>query len=193
MFIDDKSLNVWIYLLKNKHEVFQKFLEWKAMVERSTGHKVKVLRSVNEGEYTSNEFEGYLKKEGIKHKYTIPKTPEQNGVSERMNRTLVEKVRSMLRDSKLPQQFWAEALTTAVYLLNRSPMKTPLNRTPFEEWTGEKPRVNHLKIFCCTAYTHIPKDKRKKLDSKAKKCIFLGYGGLRKGYCLYNQRSLCLF
>ena len=131
MFNDDKSLNVWIYLLKNKHEVFQKFLEWKAMVERSTGHKVKVLRRDNGEEYTSNEFEGYLKKEGIKHEYTIPKTPEQNGVSQRINRTLVVKVRSMLTDSKLPQQFWAEALTTAVYLLNRSPTKTLENRTPF--------------------------------------------------------------
>ena len=129
--IDDKSHYVWIYLLKNKHKVFQKFLEWKAMVERSTGHRVKVLRSDNGGEYTSNEFEGYLKKEGIKHEYTIPKTLEQNGVSQRMNRTLVEKVRPMLTDSKLPQQFWAEALTTAVYLLNRSPTKTLGNRTPF--------------------------------------------------------------
>ena len=109
--------------MKNKHEVFQKFLEWKAMVERSTGHKVKILRSDNGGEYTSNKFEDYLKKEGIRHKYTIPKTPEQNGVSERMNRTLVEKLRSMLIDSKLPQRFWAEALSTAVYLINRSPTK----------------------------------------------------------------------
>ena len=191
-FIDDKSHYVWIYLLKNKHEVFQKFLEWKAMVERSTGHKVKILRSDNGGEYTSNKFEDYLKKEGIRHEYTIPKTPEQNGVSERMNRTLVEKVRSMLIDSKLPQRFWAEALSTAAYLLNRSPTKSLNNKTPFEEWTGEKPRVNHLKIFGCLAYTHIPKDERKKLDSKAKKCIFLGYGGLRKGYRLYDQRSSCV-
>ena len=98
----------------------------------------------------------------------------------------------MLTDSKLPQQFWAEALTTAVYLLNRSPTKTLENGTPFEEWTGEKPRVNHMKIFGCTAYTHIPEDERKKLDSKAKKCIFLGYGGLKKGYYLYDQRSLCV-
>ena len=94
---------------------------------------MKVLRSDNRGEYTSNEFEGYLKKEEIKHEYTIPNTPEQNGVSERMNRTLVEKVRSVLTDSKLPQQFFTEALTTAVYLLNRSPMKTLENKTPFEE------------------------------------------------------------
>ena len=84
----------------------------------------------------SNKFEDYLKKEGIRHEYTIPMTPEQNGVSERMNRTLVEKVRSMLIDSKLHQCFWAEALSTALYLLNRSPTKSLNNKTPFEEWTG---------------------------------------------------------
>ena len=82
------------------------------MVERSTEHKVKTLRSDNGGEYTSNAFESYLKKEVVRHEYTIPKTPEQNGVSKRMNRTLVEKVRSMLTNSKLPHRFWAEALAT---------------------------------------------------------------------------------
>ena len=73
------------------------------------GHKVKTFRTDNGGEYMSTEFENYLKSEGIKHEYTIPKTPEQNGVSERMNRTLVEAVRSMLADSKLPHRFWAAA------------------------------------------------------------------------------------
>ena len=82
---------------------------------------MKTLRTNNGGEYTSNEFVSYLKKEGIRHEYTVPKTPQQNGVAERMNRTLVEAVRSMLSDAKLPKCFWAEALATAVYLRNRSP------------------------------------------------------------------------
>ena len=123
-FIDDKTHYVWIYALKNKHEVFQTFREWKSLVEKSTGHKLKIFRTDNGGEFTSTEFESYLKEEGIKHEYTIPKTPQQNGVSERMNRTLVEAVRSMLVDAKLPHRFWAEALSTAAYLINRSPTKT---------------------------------------------------------------------
>ena len=90
---------------------FGKFLEWKALVEKSSGRKVKVFRTDNGGggggEYTSTEFENYLKKEGITHQLTVPKTPEQNGVAERMNRTLVESVRSMLADAKLPHKFWA--------------------------------------------------------------------------------------
>ena len=126
-------------MLKNKHEVFETFKRWKVLAENSSGHKVKTFRTDNGGEYMSTELENYLKSEGIKHEYTIPKTPEQNGVSERMNRTLVEAVRSMLADSKLPHQFWAEALSTASYLLNRSPTKTLGDETPFEAWVGKKP------------------------------------------------------
>ena len=115
--------------------------------------------------------------------------PQQNGVSERMNRTLVETIWSMLVDSRLPHKFWAEALSMAAYLTNRSPTKSLDGMTPFEAWYGKKPNVNHLRVFGCAAYLHVPKDDRKKLDPKAKKCIFLGYGATRKGYHLYNQKT----
>ena len=189
VFVDDKTHYVWIYVVKHKHEVFGKFVEWKSFVENSSGYKVKKLRTDNGGEYTSTEFESYLKKEGIEHQYTIPKTPEQNGVSERMNRTLVEAVRTMLADSRLPHRFWAEALSTAAYLVNRSPTRTLDGKTPFEAWYGKKPNVNHLRVFGCCAYTHVPKDERKKLDPKAKKCTLLGYGTSRKGYRLYDWKT----
>ena len=189
VFIDNSTHYVWIYTMKHKHEVYEKFLDWKALVEKSSGYKVKKLRTDNGGEYVLTEFESYLKKEGIEHQYTIPKTPEQNGVSERMNRTLVEKVRSMLVDSKLPHKFWAEALSTAAYLINRSPTKSLSNQTPFEAWYGKKPSVKHLRVFGCSAFTHVPKTERRKLDPKAKKCVFLGYGTARKGYCLYYPKT----
>ena len=85
--------------MKHKDEVYQRFLEWKALVEKSSGHKLKIWRTNNGGEYTSNKFEKYLRLEGIRHECTVPKTPEQNGVNERLNRTLIETVRSMLIDS----------------------------------------------------------------------------------------------
>ena len=113
-FIDDSTRYVWVYILKRKDEVFEKFLEWKSCVEKQSGRKVKILCTDNGGKYTSSKFENYLKAEGIRHEYTVPKTPEQNGVSERMNRTLVEMVRSMLIESQLPRKFWAEALSTAL-------------------------------------------------------------------------------
>ena len=161
--------------------------EWKAEVEKSLGHRVKVLRTDNGGEFTSDEFKNYLKKEGIVHQFTIPKCPEQNRVAERFNQTLVEVVKSMLADSELPKTFWAEALATAIYLWNRSPTKSVEGKTPYKAVYGEKPNVGHLKVFGCSAYSYIPKDEGQKLDSKACKCIFLEYSGNRKGYQLYDQ------
>ena len=111
--IGSKSLSggthhVWVYIMKSKSEVFRLFIDWKTMVENVSGRKVKTLRTDNGGEYTSREFELYLTREGIHHETTIPHTPEQNGVAERQNRTLIQGVRTMLFDSKLPQRFWAE-------------------------------------------------------------------------------------
>ena len=124
-----------MYPLKQKGDVFIQLLEWKASPEKSSRHKVKTLRTDNGGEFTSTELENYLKTEGVKHELTVPKTPEQNGVAERLNRTLVEAVRAMLIQTKLPQRFWVEALLTAVYLHNRSPTKGVTDMTPFEAWT----------------------------------------------------------
>lgn len=184
-FIDDATRYVWVYILKGKHEVFVKFKEWKSLVEKQMSKKIKILRSDNGGEYTSNEFEQFLKDEGIRHECTVPKTPQQNGVSERMNRTLVDQIRAMLIDSGLPHKFWAEALSTACYLKNRSPARALKGVTPYQALMGRKPNVDHLKVFGCLCYAHVPKDERKKLDSKSVTCIFLGYGSEVKGYRLY--------
>ena len=192
-FVDDKSRYTWAYILKHKSDVFQRFIEWKAMVEKQTGKRLKKLRSDNGGEYLSEQFSNYFKKEGICRELTIKKTPEQNGVAERMNRTLEETIRTMLCESNLPKRFWAEALATAVYLRNRSPTKAVIGMTPIESWSGEKPSVDHLKVFGCVCYAHIPKDERKKLDSKARESIFLGYGKEKKGYRLYDVATKKVF
>ena len=177
---------------QNEHfmsEVFEKFQKWKALVENASGRKLKVLYTDVGGECTSAEFEEFLESAGVRHERTVPKTPEQNGVAERMNLTLVESVRSMLAGASLPHEFWAEALSTAVYLRNRSPMKPVDGMTPFEAWTKKKPSVSHLRVFACAAYAHIPKDERGKLDHKARKCILVGFGEETKGYRLYNPNS----
>ncbi|MCP4490581.1 MAG: DDE-type integrase/transposase/recombinase, partial [Gammaproteobacteria bacterium] len=185
-FIDDKSRYARVYFIRHKSEVFTKFKEFKCLAEKETGQKLKVLRTDNGGEYTSREMQEFLKNEGIKHHLTVPKTPEQYGVAERLNRTLVEMVRAMLGDSKMQKKFWAEALSTAVYLKNRSPSAAVDKKTPFEAYYGHKPGVKHLKAFGCAAYAHVPKDERKKLDSKANKCWFLGYASSSKGYRLFD-------
>jgi transposase InsO family protein len=190
-FTDDHTRYSWVYMLKTKDQdqVYECFREWKALVEKQTKHKLKTLRTDNGGEYTSKKLEQYLKSEGIRHEKTVPKTPEQNGVSERLNRTLVEAARSMLLDANLSKSFWAEAVNTAAYLKNRSPTKALQGKTPFEAWYGKKPNVEHLKVFGCMAYAHIPKDERGKFDSKARKCTLLGYDEFTKGYRLYDPQN----
>ena len=170
MFMDDKTHYVWVYPLKHKDEVFQQFVEWKTLVEKSSGHKLEVLCTDNGGEYSSIKFEDYLKSEGVRHERTVPK---QNGVAERLNQTLVEIVHSMLIDANLPHKFWAEALATAVYLKNRSPTKAVERMTPFESWKRKKLEVDHLRVFGCDAYTHVSKDEGQKLNPKQRSVFLL--------------------
>eukprot|EP00253_Pinus_taeda_P029021 PITA_29021 len=104
-----------------------------------------------------------------------------------MNKTLMERARSMHSGAGLGQEFWAEALDTAYYLVNRSPSSTLDDKTPQEVWTSKKPSLSHLRVLECDAYVHAPKEKRTKLDSKSKKCIFIGYKDGLKGYNLWNR------
>ena len=115
---------------------------------------------------------------------TVKKTPQQNGVAERMNRTMVERMRCMLSYAKLPRSFWAEAMRTTVDLINLSPSAPLLGDVPQRVWIGKNVTYDHLKVFGCRAFVHIPKDERSKLDDKAKQCIFLGYGHDEFGYRL---------
>ena len=127
------------------------------------------------GRFDNHEFRGILAKDGTTFEPSAPYTQHQNGVSERRIRFIVDMVRCMLHDAKLGKEFWAEAATTAVYIINRLPTSALNSKTPFEAWYGQPPMLQHIGIFGCTAYAHIPKKKRAKLDSKTQKCIFLGY------------------
>jgi hypothetical protein len=188
-FIDDFSRNTWIYFLRKKYEVFDRFKEFKALVENQTEKRIKVLRIDNGREFCENEFEEFCKKCGIARKNTTPYTPPQNGVAERMNKTLMEKERCMLSGAGLGQEFWAEAVGTACYLVNRSPSSALDDKTPQEVLTGKKPSLTHLKVFGCDAYVHVPKENKSKLDKKAEKCIFIGYKYGLKGYKFWNPET----
>lgn len=188
LFVDDYSRMAFVYFLRAKNEVFKYFKEFKALVERQTGQKLKTLRTDNGGEFCSSEMKSFLLKAGIAHQKTNPYTPEQNGMCERMNRTVVERARCMLFDANLPKQFWAEAVNTAVYLRNRT-IASGLTKTPYELWTGRKPDVSHVRVFGSTAMTHVPKIKTAKWDKKAEKHILVGYDNNVKGYRLYNPKT----
>jgi hypothetical protein len=165
-FIDDFSRCTWIYFLKNKSEVFDKFKEFKALVENHTEKKIKVLRIDNGGEFYRSEFKEFYKKCGIERQKTTPYTPLQNGVVERMNMKLMEKERSMLNGVELGQEFWAEVVGTSCYLVNQSLSSALDDKTPHEVWTKNKPSLQHLRVFGCDSYVHLPKENRSKLDKK---------------------------
>ena len=184
-FTDDYSRFVVTYTMRHKDEALDKFKDYVAMAETKFGYKVMKTRSDNGGEYCSKLFEDYLKERGTQGERTAPYTPQQNGISERLNRTLMEKVRSMLYHSKLPLRFWAEALMVATHVRNCSPT-CALEETPYERWNNEKPDVSVLRVFGCKAYARVPDEKRKKLDPKSQKCIFVGYPTGVKGYKLYD-------
>lgn len=188
-FIDDFSRMTWVYFLKEKSETFLVFKRFKAFVENQSGCSSKVIRSDKGGEYTSHEFQDYCKDEGIWKQTTVGYSPQQNGIAERKNRTIVEMATSMMNEKSLPKEFWAEAVHTAVYILNRCPTKAVKNMIPFEAWSGFKPSVSHFKVFGCIGYAHIPTEKRTKFDDKSQKCIFVGYSTSSKGYRLFNVET----
>ncbi|WVZ25126.1 hypothetical protein V8G54_003670 [Vigna mungo] len=184
--IDDFSRRVWIYVLKNKSETFQKFKEWHTQIENQLGCRLKCLRTDNGLEFVSEEFNGFCKEKGIRRHRTVVGTPQQNGLAERMNRTILERVRCMLLGSGLSKAFWGEATNTAVYLINRSPSSALNFKTPMEVWSGRPADYSHLRVFGSLAFAHVRGDK---LDSRAAKCIFLGYAEGVKGYRLWRLDS----
>lgn len=187
-FVDDYSRKVFVFPMRRKSDVFDLFVKFKTFVENQQNKSIKTLRSDNGTEFCNNHFNSFTAKHGILHQRTVPYSPEQNGVAERMNRTIMEKVRCMLIDGDLHKQFWAEAASTAAYLINRTPCRSMKNITPEELWSKTKPDLTCLRVFGSKGMAHIPKEQRGKLDSKSTECIMIGYSEQSKGYRLYNQK-----
>ncbi|RVW82656.1 Retrovirus-related Pol polyprotein from transposon RE1 [Vitis vinifera] len=188
-FIDDFTRFCWIYFLTYKSEVADVFLRYKAMVENQSEYKIKVIRSDNGTEYTSEKFNKFCEDAGIDHQLTAPYTPQQNGVVERKNRTIMEMTRCLLHEKELPKSFWAEAANTAVFLLNRLPTKALQKQTPFEAWFGYKSMLMNLKTFGCLCFSYVPQVKRDKLDKKSEPGIFIGYSSTSKAYRIYLPQN----
>ncbi|KAM0065667.1 putative RNA-directed DNA polymerase [Helianthus debilis subsp. tardiflorus] len=191
-FSDDYSRYVWVYFMQEKSEAFSKFKEFKAEAERETKMSVGCLRSDNGGEYTSKEFNEYLKECRIKRQLTCSHTPQQNGVSERLNRTLTELTGSMIHDKNLPGRFWAESMLTAAYIHNRIPQQGLKYKSPFEKMFNKKPNVSYFRVFGCVCYVFIQDHLRHKLERKAIRCIFIGYDSEKKGWrCCDPKTNKC--
>lgn len=138
------SRKIWVYFLAAKSEAFDNFKLYKARVEKETGTFIRSFRTDRGREFTSQEFTNFCDENGIHRQLTAAYTPQQNGVAERKNRTIMNMVRSMLHAKQIPKTFWPEAVNWTVHVLNRCPTFAVKNRTPEEAWSGIKPSVDHF-------------------------------------------------
>ena len=159
------------------------------MAENETELKIKKFRTDNGGEYEDTRFKKFCYEHGIRMERTVPGTPQHNGVAERMNRTLTERVKSMRIQSGLPKLFWVEAVNTAAYLINRGPSVPLEHRIPEEVWSQKEVNYSHLRVFGCVAYVHISDHGRNKLDPKSKKCTLISYGEDEFGYYIWDDKN----
>ncbi|KAM2707578.1 hypothetical protein EV1_036542 [Malus domestica] len=192
-FMDDCTRMTWLYMLKNKSEVCDVFRLFQQMVKTQYSIDIKVLRSDNGEEYIASELSRFLQDRGIIHQTTCPHTPQQNGVDERKNRHILETARALLIGASVPKRFWPEAVTYAVYVINRMPSRVVEFRTPLQVLTEHVPVVstNTLtpRVFGCVAYVHIHKIHRSKLDPCALWCVFVGFASQQKGYKCYHPET----
>ena len=187
-FIDDFTRFGHIYLISHKYEAISCFKSYMSLVENQLDRKIKVLRTDRGGEYQSTQFKELCDEKGIVHQLTMPYTPQQNGVAERRNRTLMEMVRSMMAQANLPITYWGDALLTAAFILNRVPSKS-VSTTPYELWNHMTPDLDILRPWGCAAYAHISSHKYGKLGPRGRKCIFIRYSDTSKGYVFVGQEE----
>lgn len=184
-FIDDRSRHIEVAMLKKRSDVITAFKTYKKYAEKEIGCYIKKIRTDNAKEYLSKEFSDFLEEEGIKRQLSVEYCPQQNGVAERANRTLVEMARCMLLQSGVPNSLWAEAISTAAYIRNRCPTKILENSTPIETWSTAKPYVGFMRIFGSKVIAVEKKRSRGKFEPKGKKYLLVGYSQESKAYRLW--------
>ena len=188
-FIDNYTRYTWIYFLRAKSEVLSVFQQFTAYVETQFSFGIKILQSDSGGEYMSSEFHAFLQQKGIVAQRSCPYTPQQNGVAKRKNRHLLDVVHTLLLQSSVPPKFLVEALSMAVYLINRL-LSSVLNfDTPYVRLYHRHPKYLDMHTFGCVCFVHLPSHERHKLPVQSVRCAFMGYSPSHKGYVCYDPCS----
>ena len=190
VIVDDYSRYTWVLFLANKDDAIDAFRIFYKKVQNEKGYSISCIRSDHGGEFENHAFENFCNDFGIEHQFSSPRTPQQNGVVERKNRSIQEMARTMLNENSLPKYFWAEAVNTTSYVLNRVLIRPNLNKTPYELWKGRKSNIGYFKVFGCKCFVLNTKDNLGKFDPKSDVGIFLGYSNSSKAYRVYNKRTL---
>jgi len=174
ILVDDYSGLTVAYPMQKKSDALKFYRGFAEQAWNQTGKRIRYLRCDNAKEFLSSAFNEYLSTQGTVLQDIPDYTPELNGTAERNIRTVMNMMRSMLKGAGLPKNLWAEAIIAACYIKNR--FTSSGKSTPHELWFGTKPDVSGLRIYGCTAFVHVPKEKRKALDDRSEECILIGYG-----------------
>jgi hypothetical protein len=180
--VDDFSRYVWVKFLREKSRGATALTDLILLLENQLSQKVGTVLSDRGGEFLSEKFIEFCNSKGIARQLTNPETPEQNKVAERMNRTLLEKARSMCLQAKTPKSMWTEAVNTAAFITNRCPTKSYPDMTPFQLLNNKKPSLDHLRVFECRIYVLQKEKELTKWASRSIEGIFLGYDDHTKGF-----------
>ena len=186
--IDEYSRMTWIHFLKHKSESLDAFKTFKNLAENMCGRRIKCLRTYQGKEFTWSVFQDYCYSHGIKIQHLAARTPQQNGVVERKNRTVVEMARTMMAEHNISHRFWKEATYSAVHILNRFMLRPGEDMTPYEMWFGRRATAKYLRVFGSKCFIKNKDQGLGKFDDRADEGIFLGYSSQSKAYKCYNKR-----
>lgn len=187
--IDDFSRYMWIFLLKEKSEALLHFKKFKALAENELEKSLKVFRSDRGGEFTSLEFNSFCDINGIKRHLTAPYSPQQNGIVERRNRTLMDMTRSIMKAMHVPNYLWGEAVKHSTNPINRVYTRVLGDTTPYEKLYKRKPNLENVRIFGCLVYAKVEPVNMKKLDRRSRPLVHLGSEPGTKAYRLFNPTT----
>jgi hypothetical protein len=190
VIVDDYSRFTWVFFLQEKSQTQETLKRFLRRAQNEFGLRIKKIRSDNGTEFKNSQIEGFLEEVGIKHEFSSPYTPQQNGVVERKNRTLPDMARTMLDEYKTSDRFWDEAINTACYSINRLYLHRMLKKTLYELLTGKKPNVSYFRVFGSKCFILIKRGRSSKFAPKAVEGFLLGYDSNTRAYRVFNKSTV---
>jgi transposase InsO family protein len=189
VIVDDYSRFTWVFFLQEKSQTQETLKRFLRRAQNEFGLRIKKIRSDNGTEFKNSQIEGFLEEEGIKHEFSSPYTPQQNGVMESKNRTLLDMARTMLDEYKTTDRFWAETINTACYSINRLYLHRILKKTSYELLTSKKPNVSYFRVFGSKFFILIKRGRNSKFAPKAVEGFLLGYDSNTRAYRVFNKST----
>jgi transposase InsO family protein len=189
VIVGDFSRFTWVFFLQDKSETQGTLKCFLRRAQNEFKLKVKKIKSDNGSEFKNLQVEEYLDEEGIKHEFSAPYTPQQNGVVERKNMTLIDMARTMLGEYKMPEQFWLEAVNTACHAINQLYLHCLLKKTSYKLLTGNKPNVSYFRVFGRKCYILFKKGRHSKFSPKVVEGFLQDYDSNTKAYRVFNKSS----